>query len=173
LGTIFEQETGKKIFEEFKERIADPIGMEEFDVENCSYGYELELSEHPAYRFRMSTRDMARFGVLYQKNGMWNDSQIIPEDWITSSTTTYSIVDSAMGVGYGMLWDTIIEDGAMDQLLGTTGFYHTGVGVHVVMVIPERKLVLVQRYNTDNEIVDAGDIGMAVGMMIINSRISP
>ncbi len=30
LGTIFEQETGTKIFEEFKRAIADPIGMEDF-----------------------------------------------------------------------------------------------------------------------------------------------
>ena len=36
-GVIFEQETGTKIFEEFKRKIADPIGMQDFRVENCNY----------------------------------------------------------------------------------------------------------------------------------------
>ncbi len=173
LGTIFEQETGSLIFEEFKAKIADPIGMEDFDIENCNYQYEQNLSMHPAYRFRMSARDMARFGVLYQKKGAWKNSQIIPDDWITYSTTTYSIVDSTMGVGYGMLWNTILEEGPLEQLIGSSGYYHTGVGVHVVMVLPDKKLVIVQRYNTDNEIVDVGDVGMEIGLMIINSRIIP
>ena len=173
LGTIFEQETGSMIFEEFKAKIADPIGMEDFDVENCNYQYEQNLSMHPAYRFRMSARDMARFGVLYQKNGVWKNSQIIPSDWITNSTTTYSIVDSSMGVGYGMLWNTIPEGSPFEQLIGSSGYYHTGVGVHIVLVLPDKNLVIVQRYDTDNEIVDVGDVGMEIGMMIINSSINP
>jgi len=64
LGTIFEQETGAKIFEAFKKEIADPIGMEDFSVENCRYFYDEDKSKHPAYSFRMSARDMARFGLL-------------------------------------------------------------------------------------------------------------
>ncbi len=35
LGTIFEQQTGTRIFEEFKRQIADPIGMEDFKVADC------------------------------------------------------------------------------------------------------------------------------------------
>ena len=103
-GVIFEQETGTGIFEEFKRKIADPIGMQDFRVENCNYHYELLKSMHPAYPFRMSTRDMARFGALYQKNGIWNGQQIIPGGWIEESTSVYSLVDSTIGVGYGYMW---------------------------------------------------------------------
>ena len=78
-GTIFEQVTGTKIFEEFKNRIADPIGMQEFYPENCHYQYEYEKSMHPAYHFRMSCRDLARYGELYRKKGNWKGNQIIPE----------------------------------------------------------------------------------------------
>jgi len=35
LGTIFEQQTGKKIFEAFKEEIADAIGMQDFLLSDC------------------------------------------------------------------------------------------------------------------------------------------
>ncbi len=172
LGTIFEQETETKIFEEFKKRIADPVGMEDFSIENCNYHYEQNLSMHPAYSFRMSTRDMARFGVLYQKNGMWNNSQIIPGEWIHESTTTFSTVDSTTGVGYGYMWMTIPEGSAFGELAGSSGYFHTGVGVHVVTILPEQKLVIVQRYDTDGVWIDPGGTGIELGRMIINARIS-
>ena len=171
LGTIFEQETGTKIFEEFKRRIADPIGMEDFSVSNCYYQYEDSLSMHPAYSFRMSARDMARFGVLYQNNGNWKGDQIISTDWIEESTTTYSILDSTAGVGYGYMWYTIPDGSAFEQLIGAAGFYHTGVGVHVVIILPELKLVLVERYDTDGSWTDPGEAGMQLGLMIINAKL--
>ena len=171
LGTIFEQETGTKIFEEFKKRIAEPIGMEDFSVDNCYYQYEYSLSIHPAYSFRMSARDMARFGVLYQKNGNWKGNQIVPIDWINESTTSFSILDSTAGVGYGYMWYIIPEASAFEQLIGASGYYHTGIGVHVVIILPELKLVLVERYDTDSTWTDPGDAGIQLGLMIINSRL--
>jgi hypothetical protein len=173
LGTIFEQETGTTIFEEFKRRIADPIGMEDFSIDNCHYQYEDTLSMHPKYAFRMSARDMARFGVLYQKNGIWKDSQIIPSLWINESTATYSIVDSTTGTGYGYMWITIPEGSAFEQMVGSTGYFHTGVGgAHVVIILPELKLVIVERYDTEGVWTDPGDVGMQLGLMIINARVS-
>jgi CubicO group peptidase (beta-lactamase class C family) len=172
LGTIFEQETGTGIFDEFKTRIADPVGMEDFRVQNCYYQYEHDLSMHPAYSFRMSTRDMARFGVLYQKNGIWKNSQLIPSEWIHESTTTFSIADSTMGVGYGYLWLTIPGESALGQLAGSSGYFHTGVGVHVMLIVPEHKLVIVQRYDTDGAWEDPGEVGIEIGLMIVNARIA-
>lgn len=171
LGTIFEQETGTKIFEEFKSRIADPIGMEDFSVSDCYYQYEDSLSMHPAYSFRMSARDMARFGVLYQHNGNWKGTQIIPVDWINESTITYSILDSTAGIGYGYMWYIIPDGSAIEQLIGAPGFYHTGIGVHIVIILPELKLVLVERYDTDGAWTDPGDAGMELGLMIINAKL--
>ena len=170
LGTIFQQETGTDIFEEFKIKIAEPVGMEDFSIENCSYQYELEKSTHPAYKFRMSARDMARFGVIYQKNGMWKDVQIIPSEWITESTTAYTFVDS-VGFGYGYMWNVFPEGSLIAEMVGSPGFYHTGIGVHSLVIIPELKLVIVERLDTDGPWVDP-DVGMELGMMIINARLS-
>ncbi|MFC2088565.1 serine hydrolase domain-containing protein [Calditrichota bacterium] len=173
LGTIFEQETGTKIFEEFKRGIAEPIGMEDFNIDNCYYHYELHKSKHPAYCFRMSARDMARFGVLYQQNGMWKSNQIIPTEWISQSTIAYSIEDSASGlVGYGYMWKIIPEGSQLAQITGFSGYFHTGIGVHALIIIPELKLVIVERYDTDGNWTDPGEVGMEIGIMIINARIT-
>jgi beta-lactamase family protein len=169
-GTIFEQETGTKIFDEFENKIAIPIGMQDFSTKNCYYYYENEKSQHPAYHFRMSTRDMARFGVLYQKNGMWNDNQIVPEDWIVQSTTAYSLSDSMNVSGYGMMWNVIQENSMLNDTIGYTGYYHTGVGLHALVIIPELKLVVVERYDTDGYYTDPGEIGLEIGMAIINAK---
>ncbi|MFC1593301.1 serine hydrolase domain-containing protein [Candidatus Neomarinimicrobiota bacterium] len=171
LGTIFEEETGTAIFEEFKNQIAGPIGMEDFNVNNCEYIYELDLSQHPAYTFRMSTRDMARFGVLHQQDGNWDGDQIISNNWISESTTTYAIGDSTLGLGYGYLWATIPEGSPASQIIGTTGYYHSGAGGHLLLVLPSMKLVIVERINTDgNYVVDPGDAMMQIAKMIIDAK---
>ena len=172
LGTIFEQETETKIFEEFKAKIANPVGMEDFSIENCNYQYELEKSMHPAYRFRMSARDMARFGVIYQKNGTWKDLRIISSEWIAESTTAYSIVDSTSGAAYGYMWNVFPEGSSVADMVGYPGYFHTGLGVHALVIVPGLKLVIVERVDTDVDWVDIGDVGMELGMMIINARIS-
>jgi CubicO group peptidase (beta-lactamase class C family) len=172
LGTIFEQETGTNIFEEFKKKIADPVGMEDFDIETCTYQYEPGKSMHPAYSFRMSARDMARFGVMYQKNGFWKDARIIPSQWITESTTAYSIEDTTIGIGYGYMWRVFLEGSLIAQMAGYPGYFHTGIGVHALVIIPELKLVIVERFDTDGEWIDPGEVGMELGIMIINARIS-
>jgi CubicO group peptidase (beta-lactamase class C family) len=170
-GVIFEQETGTRIFEEFKRRIADPIGMQDFQVENCNYQYEFEKSMHPAYPFRMSARDMARFGALYQKNGIWKGQQIIPSGWIDESTIVYSLEDSTWGVGYGYMWKVFPSGSAISQMIGGyRGFGHTGLGgVQMLMIIPDLNLVLVERTDTDGPFEDK-ELGMELGMMIINAR---
>ena len=55
---------------------------------------------------------------------------------------------------------------------GGYGVYgHTGIGgVQTLMIVPELKLVVVERTNTDVEYVDKG-LGMELGLMILNSRI--
>ncbi|MDH5466593.1 MAG: beta-lactamase family protein, partial [Candidatus Aminicenantes bacterium] len=172
LGTIFEQETGAKIFEAFKKEIADPIGMEDFSVENCQYSFEENKSMHPAYNFRMSARDMARFGLLYLRKGNWRGRQIIPQEWIDESTQTYSIVSEEMGVGYGYMWNVVKPKGAFAQLFdGHDAFYHTGIGIHTLAVIPELKLVYIYRYDTDELFEDPGNATIQLVSMIMNARL--
>jgi len=173
LGTIFEQETGAKIFEAFKKEIADPIGMEDFSVENCQYYYEKNKSMHPSYAFRMSARDMGRFGLLYLRKGNWKGRQIIPQEWIDESTQAYSIVSEEMGVGYGYMWNVVKPKGAFAQLFdGHDAFFHTGIGIHTLAVIPGLKLVYIYRYDTDEQFEDPGDATIQLVSMIMNARMS-
>jgi len=171
-GTVFRQTTGLNIFEAFKSEIADLLGMQEFRPANCTYQFELSKSRHPAYSFRISARDMLRFGVLFQRGGNWLGRQVIQTSWITESTMPHSLIDSASGLGYGYMWRIIPVGSSLAQTFGSSGYYHTGVGVHALVILPDLRLVIVERVNTDGPTwVDPGEAGLQLGLMIINARI--
>ena len=172
LGTIFEQETGEEIFDAFKAEIADVLEMVDFSVDNSSYQYEWNKSLHPAYHFKMSPRDLAKFGALYQKNGRWKGLQIIAEQWIDESTMDYSTIPGAGGLGYGYLWKIIPEDSEIGQIIGYAGYYHTAADGYALVVIPDLKLVIVERYDTEHDWENPEDDAFELSMLIIDANIA-
>ncbi|MBI1877098.1 MAG: serine hydrolase [Chloroflexi bacterium] len=140
LLTIFEQETGTRFFEEFKRQIADSLQMEEFRLEDTYYHLEKDRSIHPAYPFRMSAKDMARFGLLYLRRGRWRDQQVIPATWVTESTTNYSEV----GVdGYGYMWWIIDSSHPRHRLFELETYMASGNEGQVIVIIPRANLAVV------------------------------
>ncbi len=159
LGTIFEQETGLSVCEAFRIEIAEVIGMEDFAQGDCRNVYDVDRSRsiHPVYWFQMTARDMARFGLLYLREGRWGDEQVVPEWWIDESWTQYSIEDPEAGVGYGYLWGIAPADGNFGQTIGHAAYFHGGLGIHILAVIPEQELVVVHRMDTTVPFTDPGD----------------
>ena len=49
-----------------------------------------EDSIHPAYPFRVTARDLARFGLLMLHRGQWNGRRVIDADWVDESTRYHS-----------------------------------------------------------------------------------
>lgn len=151
LGTILEKKTGLSIGEAFYRRIAAPIGMQDFKPEDIYY-LDGPISRHRAYHFEITARDLARFGLLYLRKGRWGNKQIVPATWIEKNTHADEMIrwhDVDAG-GYENLW-WLEYKGA--HLYGNglpAGTYTgSGAGVHIVMVIPSRRLVIVNRVNND------------------------
>ena len=142
LGAIFEQQSGSTIFSEFQTRIAEPLQMQDFRLQDCYYHLERQHSMYPAYPFRMSSRDMARIGLLFLREGRWKDSQIIAKGWVRESTTQYSTKDSTYG--YACLWWNVNADPFRELRTYTA----SGYGGHWITVVPEANLVFVHRVDT-------------------------
>jgi len=84
LGLVLERATGKIICSYLREKIWEPLGMEygaSWVTDNKNNGFEVANSGLVAVPM-----DMARFAKLYLDNGVWNNSEIIPENWISTST---------------------------------------------------------------------------------------
>jgi len=152
LGTIYERATGDGIFTALQGRIAQPIGMEDYQPGDGEY-FKGKASEHPAYPIRMSARDLARFALLYLHEGRWNGRQIIPSAWVRESTQSYSdaFPDQGRGYGYGYLWWIGFPDNNGAPLVkappGT--FAAMGAEGQYAFVIPAHDLVVVHRINSD------------------------
>ena len=146
LGTVFERKTKNSLFREFKARIADPIGMQDFRLEDCAYVTGAD-SVYPAYPFRMTARDMARFGLLFLRRGAWRGKTVIPPEWVDESTRSYS--DARGSGGYGYLWWVAVEGRHLPNVTLNGAYSARGAGGHYILVVPDRKLVIVHRVNTD------------------------
>ena len=175
LGTIFRQETGKDIFVEFKRRIARPIGMQDYKASDGHYSYELMYSIHPAYPFRMSARDRAKFGQLFLQKGRWGDKQIIPGKWVKRSTKAYSDASEGQeelrGVGYGYMWWTIAKDSVIfnywKRFRGQRAFLASGYRGHLIMVLPNADMVYVLCVNTDLGVFNV-EVEFEEAMILLN-----
>jgi CubicO group peptidase (beta-lactamase class C family) len=159
LGTIFEKKTGLKIGDAFYQRVAKPIGMEDFQPSDVFY-FGGPLSTHPAYHFEITARDMARFGLLYLRHGRWGGKQIMPEAWIEKSSHASEMVksDGADHGGYEYLW-WVDYGGVHFPEVSLPGIYSArGNGAHYIFIIPTLDMVIVHRTDNDPPVKDAKTI---------------
>jgi len=153
LGTIFTAVTGAGIHDDFQARIARRLGMEDFRFDDERRDGWLEpddCSAHPAYPFRMSTRDLARFGLMFLRQGRWRSEQVVPANWVATSVLPLS--DAGPRGGYGYMWWTERAGAGLPGVVLPAGSYSAqGVGGQSCLVIPALDLVIVHRVDTDQK----------------------
>ena len=111
-GAAFERMTGKNIFDALRDDLAIPIGMQDFDRTRQQKSGDLTRSQYPAYHMVLSTRDMARLGLLMLRQGQWRGRQVIPAEWVRRSTSVRTPLAELNRngsteidrFGYGYLW---------------------------------------------------------------------
>ena len=178
LGTIYESATQDSIYRSFDERIARPIGMEDYRFGDQEYVTGPD-SIHRAYPFRMTARDMARFGLLYLRGGRWRDHQVVPANWVRRSTTAYSVADGNARdgySGYGYLW-WVAVNGNRNPRVGVPdgSFSAWGAGGHFIAIIPALQLVVVHRVDTDDpeKKVTLRQFGKLLRLILVAKKSSP
>jgi CubicO group peptidase (beta-lactamase class C family) len=153
LGTIFEQETGQGLFEAFDRKLARPLQMQDFDPANCSYKTNYDygapgLTMHRYFDMRMSARDLARFGLLFLREGRWQDKRLVPRKWVRESTASHSPIGP--NIGYGYMWWTGSAAGLCENVhLKGHSYIASGWRGHRMIVLPWRNLIVVHRVDTD------------------------
>ena len=150
LGTIFEQETGENIYEAFARDFAAPMQFQDFDRAAQRKSGNAQRSQHPAYHYFLSTRDMARIGYLMLREGQWAGREIVPRDWARRIVTPVTPVAEMNPdqfrkgpFGYGLLWWT--WDGPFNT--GDFKGAYTGIGAvgQFITVLPARDLVIAHK----------------------------
>lgn len=96
---------------------------------------------------KITPRDMAKIGMTFLNQGVWNGDQIISEGWVENSATAYAdnkginIPGEDSGrVGYSYTWWTKEYSRSGQQI---NMFYAGGWGGQLIMVLPELNTVIV------------------------------
>jgi CubicO group peptidase (beta-lactamase class C family) len=152
LGTIFEQLTHQNIYDALQTDIAGPIEMEDFERSRQTKEGRDEISIHKAYPIVVSTRDMARIGLLMLRDGRWRDRQIVPRVWVRMSTrlvTRHREINPVVWqwgtgrAGYGYLWWVEDRDDPADPLDGA--YSARGAFGQFIYVIPKLDMVVAHK----------------------------
>ncbi|MEM7186584.1 MAG: serine hydrolase [Bacteroidota bacterium] len=146
LTTVFEQESSRTVQEAFEKGIARPLHIEKYET---FYRRDTSLSRHAKVGFRLSTRDMAKFGQLFLDEGQWNGQEIIPKDWIAKITTDFvlSPTPSDERHAQGYLW--WLPSGNYAGGLPEGSFLTTGTSGQRIFVIPAWNTVIAHKVMTD------------------------
>ncbi|TFH33210.1 MAG: class C beta-lactamase-related serine hydrolase [Bacteroidia bacterium] len=88
----------------------------------------------------ISTTDHARVGLLFERNGKWEEKQLISREWIDMSRQS-----SPANEAYGYMWWLNRGRGAFKEVPQSV-FYASGFGGNYIVVDQENSLVIVTRW---------------------------
>jgi hypothetical protein len=69
------------------------------------------------------------------------------------------------------MWKIIPEDSEIGQMIDYPSYYQTGAGGDVLVIIPDLKLVIVERYLTQQYWDVPGAAGFELAMLILDAKI--
>ena len=156
-GAVFEQLTKTDIHDALEADLAKPIGMQDFDRAAQRKSGNPERSQHMAYHFWLSTRDMARVGLLMLREGSWAGRQVASRDWvrrISSVVTPFHEMNppyqrslgSGNRWGYGYMWWVWDAPNSPGPFEGA--YTGKGAGGQFITVLPALDLVVAHKTDT-------------------------
>lgn len=136
LSVIFQEITGYNLADFANEYIFSKLGITEYKWRNydkyCAGATGLELKSD----------DLHKIALLISNDGLWNDEQIVPYEWMKEMKTIKVLTPSKYDVkrvfpkyGYGLLmWICGPEENSNYFIDGSDGQY--------IIIIPSKKLVI-------------------------------
>jgi CubicO group peptidase (beta-lactamase class C family) len=137
LSGVLTEATGETALDYGNHRLFDPLGISDIRWTEDAEGYNLGGTQ-----LFLRSADMARLGLLYLRNGVWDGEQIVPAQWIEYVTEPQLSDPSAYEWSYAAHWWHIYLDGypAMSAASGYGGQY--------IILVPEYDLVIVTTANS-------------------------
>jgi len=126
-------ETHQEYLDFWYSDLIDKIGMHSMILEADLAGNYIASSYPWA-----TTRDWAKYGLLYLNNGNWNGEQIISEDWVKYTSTPTNTSEGVYGAQFWLNAQGHLPDVPKDMYMAD------GYQGQRVMIIPSKDLVVVR-----------------------------
>ncbi len=127
LSAVLQRVTGMDAHAYARQFLFEPIGIRDSEWLGDSQGLPIGGSG-----LQLTPRDLARFGYLYLRKGIWDGRQVISPEWVETATRIHVPLEE--GRGYGYQW--WIRDSIQ-------GYAALGMDGQMVAVIPAANLVVV------------------------------
>lgn len=137
-ASILEKKAEADVISVFDEVVAKPLRLRDWNPSLQERAGDLQVSEHLAYRFYLSARDMARIGQVMLRKGRWKGLQIVSESWATQSTGVVSKLQNGEGFGY-MWW---VENEEQDPKIYKGAYSARGLDGQRLTVLPALNMVV-------------------------------
>jgi CubicO group peptidase (beta-lactamase class C family) len=132
-----------------KEKIMDPIGASDswnwYGYENSKVDIDGSMIEsvsgggHFGGGLFINTQDHARFGLLFLRNGKWNDQQLISKEWVEAVQQP-----SAANKSYGFMWWLNVDGRYQD--VPSNIYTADGFGGNFIVIDKDKDIVMVTRW---------------------------
>ena len=98
IAESIERSTSKNLLEFAHENLFSKIGI-------STVWWTDKFSNYMAYCcLDMTSRNFARFGLLYARDGKWGDVQVVPSEYVIDSTAPSIVIAEHLKTGYGYQW---------------------------------------------------------------------
>lgn len=133
LAYILKKTTGKNPDDYAREHLFGPLGIRDFYWKHTPL--DLPDTEGGLY---LTSRDLAKLGLLFLHGGVWDGKQIVPAGWVAQATR-WSIDTHWHAPGYGFQWWALAgEVGSAPEAFAAIGY-----GGQYLIVIPQLDLIAV------------------------------
>jgi CubicO group peptidase (beta-lactamase class C family) len=134
LGMVIRGATGRDIPELMEERLLSPLGLEAAPV---------MLTDGDGVSFvlgglNMRIRDYARFGQMVLQGGAWQGRQVVPADWIATSTRPQAADGSAYGYQWWIPANAAPGEVMAQGIYGQYIYINPGLGVVIAVNAADR-----------------------------------
>jgi len=139
LSGIIHNALGISAFEFGREFLFIPIGIPNIRWESDPVGHTIG-----GWGIDATVREYAKFGYLYSKNGLWEDRQIVPAEWVWESVQPAS--ENIQKYGY-QWWLLPAFSGWENSIVPRDTTIAIGLFEQQIFVIPSKELVIVRTAN--------------------------
>lgn len=139
VSAIIKKTTGSDTLDYAGKKLFEPL-----DLSVSTWAADQEGIHNGGAGLCLTPFEMYKFGYLYLRDGVWNGNQIVPEEWVKTSTLEHISrfnMNTAERSGYGYFW----------WMNSFGGFSAHGNGGQYLFVIPKLDMVAVFTGNLVNK----------------------
>ncbi|WP_255440074.1 serine hydrolase domain-containing protein [Caenimonas sedimenti] len=131
LSAVLARATGMSTEAYARQQLFQPLGITDVEWPQDPQGISAG-----GFGLEMTTRDMARIGLLVQQVGRWEDRQLLPREWVAQLQVSRvpMIISANLDFRYGQQWWRLPEFNAVMAV---------GFNRQVILAMPDLELVTV------------------------------